>query len=562
MKTTFSFDHYYKYSEIKSNLEYFAEKYPNLCSAEVNCVTEEGRNQYVVILTNRETGDALSKPGWYLDGNIHAGEVTSSMCAMHTIDYLLTNYGSDDVCTKLLDQYTVYVIPRVTPDGAETYLSTPYTLRSANRDYLPGKGGIRPQDLDDDGVIRMMRIKTPYGAWKKDPANEGSMVLRDPGESEGEFYDIFQEGVLEEYDGMENLKIKKPDWGLDFNRNFPLGWFPDSRQPGAGKYPLSNPETKAIVDFVLAHPNIGGAAIGHTSGGIILYPPGIKPAKDAPSDDIKALIAIAEMGKQELGYKPMNIFDSFMSDQTHYDSGALDDWFYESQGIPAYTMEFWDLATKAGVPMNWGEDRYADVGKEIERFNACMKWVKENAPQYYSDWKEIDHPAFGKVEVGGFNVKFTHQNPPENLLVTECEHDTKFNIRFIMAMPKLTVDSLTVKNLGGGLSEVTAVIGNLGYLPTNLTDEAVLLNVNHPVRVTIDCGSAVLLSGSKETEIGDLSGYSRTVTGGHFYGNLNTAYAAKAKKKVVWLLQCGESCTVKVTASHEKAGTAEKSVSL
>ena len=72
MKTTFKYDHYFDYEEIKSNLEFFEEKYPGLIVKEVNCVTEEGRNQYAVTLTNKETGDALSKPGWYLDGNIHA----------------------------------------------------------------------------------------------------------------------------------------------------------------------------------------------------------------------------------------------------------------------------------------------------------------------------------------------------------------------------------------------------------------------------------------------------------------------------------------------------------
>ena len=50
MKTTFSYDHYYKYEEIKSNLEFFAKQYPDLVTLEVNCVTEEGRNQYVVTL--------------------------------------------------------------------------------------------------------------------------------------------------------------------------------------------------------------------------------------------------------------------------------------------------------------------------------------------------------------------------------------------------------------------------------------------------------------------------------------------------------------------------------
>ena len=45
MKTTFKYDHYYRYDEIKSNLEYFSEKYPELCDTEVLCVTEKGLNQ-------------------------------------------------------------------------------------------------------------------------------------------------------------------------------------------------------------------------------------------------------------------------------------------------------------------------------------------------------------------------------------------------------------------------------------------------------------------------------------------------------------------------------------
>ena len=97
MKTTFTYDHYFLYEEIKEKLEYFQSTYPDLVQLQVNTVTAEGRNQYAVTLTNRNTGDPLTKPGWYLDGNIHAGEVTSSMCAMHTIDYLLNNYGSDPV---------------------------------------------------------------------------------------------------------------------------------------------------------------------------------------------------------------------------------------------------------------------------------------------------------------------------------------------------------------------------------------------------------------------------------------------------------------------------------
>jgi murein tripeptide amidase MpaA len=558
MNTTFTYDHYLLYEEIKKDLTYFAEKYPQLCKVEVNCVSEEGRNQYAVTLTNQATGDALSKPGWYLDGNIHAGEVTSASCAMHTIDYLLTNYETDAECRKLLDAMTIYVIPRVSPDGAEKYLTSAYTLRSAPREYLSEKGGIKSEDLDGDGVIRMMRIPTPYGAWKKDPQQEGVMVLREPSDTDGTYYDIYPEGVLEKYEGDENLKQKKPDWGLDFNRNFPLGWFPDSRQPGAGKYPLSNPENKAVVDFVLAHPNIGGAAIGHTSGGLLLYPPGTRPSKSAPYFDINSFKAIAEMGVQELGYQPMNIFDSFMSDQEHYDSGALDDWFYQSQGIPAYTMEFWDIATKAGVPHEWN-GKPEEPKKALERFNAIMKWVKVNAPEYYQDWKEYDHPVLGKVEIGGFNIKYTIQNPPQKYLAEECEHDTKFNIRFAKAMPHLTLDSVQSETIGDGLFRVTAVVGNLGFLPTNLTDEAVSLKVDHPV--TVEIAAAEVIEGKKINEIGSLSGYSRTDTGS-FYGNLTTYESAPAKKKVSWIIKARKGDTIVIKAQQEKSGCAETAVTL
>ncbi|MGN1388679.1 MAG: M14 family metallopeptidase [Bulleidia sp.] len=559
MKTTYFYNHYDTYEELKNKLETFAKTYPDLISLEVLCVTAGGRNQYAATLTNKKTGSALSKPGWYLDGNIHAGEVTSSMCAMNTIDTLLTNYGSDPVCTDILDHKTVYVIPRVTPDGAEVYLTTPYTLRSINKPIKEEKGGIAPQDLDDDGVIRMMRIPTPYGAWKKDPDSPCAMKKRSPSDVTGEFYDIYPEGIMEEAEGNENLKQKKTVWSLDFNRNFPYGWFPDARQAGAGSYPLSNPECKAIVDFVLAHPNIGGAAIGHTSGGIILYPPGTRPEKTSPAQDMQFLKEIADMGREELGYAPMNIFDSFMDDQEHYDSGALDDWFYQDQGIPAYTMEFWDVASKAGMPYDWGSRKKESPEKQLERFNALMKWVIEHAPQYYMDWQPYEHPYFGKVEIGGFNTKFTIQNPPENMLADECAKDTAFNLRYIEAMPQLSIDSVSSEKAGEDLYKVTALIGNHGYLPTNLTQQAVSMNKAESVRASISGG--VLLAGKETEDCGNLEGFGCTMTG-TWYGNLTTFFSARAKKKLSWIVKAPAGTELTITASQPKAGTVQKTITL
>ena len=560
MKTTFQYDHYYKYDELEKNLKYFSDKYPELCDLESICVTEENRNVYAMTITNKKTGAALDKPAFHIDGNTHAGEVTGSMAAMHAIDVLLTGYGEDKVITKILDRMTIYVVPRISPDGAETYLTTPYSIRSVNRVHNPENGGIRSEDLDGDGVIRMMRIPTPYGAWKKDKDDSSIMAKRDPGDADGEFYDIYVEGNFEAFDGDENLKEKKEDWSLDFNRNYPYGWFPENRQAGAGKYPLSNPETKAMADWIIEHPNIGGVSTNHTSGGIILYPPGTRPSTAVSEKDINQFIEIANMGKEELGYEPLNIYDSFIADPANYDSGAFDDWCYQSQGIVAYTVELWDLAKRVGVPLVWNARNKESAQDELKRFVACMKWVKENAPEYYEDWKPFHHETFGDVEIGGFNFKFSQQNPPESFLDGVLEQMTRFMIRFAQSMPRLTIDTLTSEKVSDDIYKVTAIVGNLGYLPTNLTEEAKKLNISKEVEVTISGGKVI--SGLEKTKIGNLEGYGSTSTGTNFYGNISTDYNAKARKKLTWVVQAKSGTEITVSCAQEKSGKASKTITL
>ena len=560
MKTTFQYDHYYKYDELEKNLKYFSDKYPELCDLESICVTEENRNVYAMTITNKKTGAALDKPAFHIDGNTHAGEVTGSMAAMHAIDVLLTGYGEDKVITKILDRMTIYVVPRISPDGAETYLTTPYSIRSVNRVHNPENGGIRSEDLDGDGVIRMMRIPTPYGAWKKDKDDSSIMAKRDPGDADGDFYDIYVEGNFEAFDGDENLKEKKEDWSLDFNRNYPYGWFPENRQAGAGKYPLSNPETKAMADWIIEHPNIGVVSTNHTSGGIILYPPGTRPSTAVSEKDINQFIEIANMGKEELGYEPLNIFDSFIADPANYDSGAFDDWCYQSQGIVAYTVELWDLAKRVGVPLAWNARNKESAQDELKRFVACMKWVKENAPEYYEDWKPFHHETFGDIEIGGFNFKFSQQNPPESFLNGVLEQMTRFMIRFAQSMPRLTIDTLTSEKVSDDIYKVTAIVGNLGYLPTNLTEEAKNLNISKEVEVTISGGKVI--SGLEKTKIGNLEGYGSTSTGTNFYGNISTDYNAKARKKLTWVVQAKSGTEITVSCAQEKSGKASKTITL
>lgn len=112
------------FDELTGLLEHYSRSYPKLAMLDSVGTSFEGRDLCVLTLTNQVTGPADSKPAMYIDGNIHAGEVTGCNVCLYTIDYLLTKYGEDELATRLLDTTTFYILPRVQPDGAEKYLTT------------------------------------------------------------------------------------------------------------------------------------------------------------------------------------------------------------------------------------------------------------------------------------------------------------------------------------------------------------------------------------------------------------------------------------------------------
>ena len=69
------------------------------------------------------------------------------------------------------------------------------------------------------------------------------------------------EGTLKHWDGL-TVKVNRDREGLDPNRNFPAFWRQSSSR-SARPYPTSEPEVRAMVDFV-THPNIGAGISYHT----------------------------------------------------------------------------------------------------------------------------------------------------------------------------------------------------------------------------------------------------------------------------------------------------------
>jgi len=130
-----------------------------------------------------------------------------------------------------------------------------------------------------------MRVEDANGEWRASEEDKRLMVPRAPDEFGGTYYRIYREGVFKDYDGFER-KIARPLFGLDMNRQYPYHWQGEAEQSGAGPYPLSEPESRAQVDFLLDHKNVFGLHTYHTFCGAILRPYSNRPDDEMPEHDL------------------------------------------------------------------------------------------------------------------------------------------------------------------------------------------------------------------------------------------------------------------------------------
>lgn len=545
------FARYYKYEELVGALRTLAAAYPNLVDIYPIGKSYEGRDIWAIELTNKATGRAEDKPAFYIDANIHAGEVTGCAVAMYTAAYLLTNYGSDPQATRLLDRRTWYIIPRISVDGAEVYLTTPKTPRSSVRPYPEEEqSGLILDDVNGDGLILQMRIEDPDGEWKVSDEDPRLMVRRRPDDFEGRFYRLLPEGFIKDFDGVEIKYVGNP-YGLDINRNWPSNWEQEYKQRGAGPFPLSEPETKAVADFILAHPNIGGVMAYHTQSGAILRPSCTKPDAQMNPKDVAAYRAIGELGSELTGYPAINTFEEFTGKVPL--KGVFMDWVYEHLGVLAFSTELWNPARRAGVTHGFDQPNTDEDNLKLLRWND-----RELAGEGFADWRPFDHPQLGRVEIGGWKSKFVLQNPPPQLLLAECHKNMLFTLKHADALPILGIDKLTAAEVGAGVYKITAVVKNHGFLPTNISEVAKEIRVAKPVTVEIVPGEgAQLVHGQAKTEIGHLEG---RLTAPSFYGS-GVATLSK-EKRVEWLVRGEQGSKVKVVASSPRAGVVTKEVVL
>jgi murein tripeptide amidase MpaA len=546
-----AFDRYYRYEDLTQILHAYAEAYPGLMRLESIGESHEGRSVWLATVTSFDKGPDTDKPALWVDGNIHASEVSPSTACLYLIDRLVTGYGSVPEITRCLDTRAFYVCPRVNPDGAEWALAdTPKIIRSSTRPYPYDEepiGGLVEQDMDGDGRMLSMRVPDPNGAWKVCSEEPRLLVRRDPEETGGTYYRLLPEGEIEDYDGV-TVRIQPRKERLDLNRNFPFGWRQEHEQKGAGPYPTSEPEVRNLARFIAAHPNLTGGVAFHTYSGALLRPYDDRPDEKFPAEDLWTYQKIGAKGTDLTGYPAVSVYHDFRYHPNEVITGGFDAWLYEHLGLFSWTVELWSPQRQAGIE----EYKFIDWYREhpLEDDLKMLKWSDEVLEgKGYVDWYPFEHPQLGAVELGGWDRLYAFRNPPQAFVEREIAPFADWLLWLLLISPRLEVYEASAKALGEGAYRIRLVVQNTGWLPSYVTKKALEKKVVRGLVAEIELPEgATLETGKPREELGQLEG---------------RAYKSAApdvdngtddRAKVEWVVRAPAGGAVKLVARHQRAG--------
>lgn len=534
-KVQVAWNRFYDWNDLTGILKKLNSAYPGLSKLESIGKTYEGRDIWCITITNSKTGSDSEKPAYFIDAAIHANEIQGVEVAMYTAWYLLESYADNPFIKNLLDTKTFYIVPVQNIDSREDFLHTPQSLRTGkvprddDGDGLIDEDG--DEDLNGDGFITQVRVKIKGGRWKADP-DDPRIMVRCQADEEGEYDLLGTEGIDNDGDGLLN---EDGPGSYDPNRNWGWIWRPNYIQSGADRYPFSLPETKAVADFLKKHTNISASESYHNSGGMFLIGPDQNEEDVKYPRDIQLLDFIGNIGTEIIPfYRYINTYKGFYPTY-----GDETNWHYANLGILPFVNELWTSANMYRKQAVQEESR-----KEPYKFDKQLLFNES-----FIDWKEFDHPQYGKVEIGGFK-KQVGRIPPSFLLEEECHRNMAFTLFNASLLPEISISELTKKPLGKDLFEITAVIRNSKPIPTKI-DVDVQNKLTIPDRIQIK-GAKVISGGIKfqrfSEEYYEQKNHPENIVISRIDGN-SFLY-------ITWIVKGGSKITVEINS--EKGGKVSK----
>ncbi len=443
---------YPNHQQLSKRLQKLADEHPKLVSYQRLTKTAGDKNIWLLTIGK---GDIANKPAIAVVGGVSGKHLVGSELALQFAERLLST-DKEAETNELLNRVVFYVFPDMSPDAREQYFAPLRYERLGNarptdldRD---GKTGEEPyNDLNGDGMISMMRIKDPAGEWMKHPEDERIMVKARKEKGETGNYLLYTEGIAADKDRQFNEDVEV---GVFFNRNFTFK-YPVFEQ-GAGENAVSEPETRAIADFLFEAKNVFAVfSFGEANN---LSKPLNYNEKDArkriftswKEEDILINKHISELYNKHMGLlAPVEKAGS---------DGDFFQWAYFHYGRFSFSTQAWSF------PWDKANDKDPYESDEM----AFLRWAeKHDIKDVFIPWTKVEHEDFpGKtVEVGGM-APFVMLNPPYTMLDSIAIPHTDFIMEVAGMHPSIALTNLKTEKLGKNLHRVTVDITNTGHFPT------------------------------------------------------------------------------------------------
>jgi hypothetical protein len=528
-------DRYLNHQELTQSLRGLADRHRNLAELTSIARSDGGRDVWLLTLGRRQGAALSSRPALLMVANLEGNHLVGSAAALHAAEHLLTRYGQDAEVTRLLDERTVYVIPRMNPDGAELA----FTLTAYELPYKPFRGDAaggglsireRGADLNGDGLVTLMRVRDPEGTLIADAGEPRLMRPADRSKAERGMYKVFIEGI-----DPANLTAFVPmgNDGVNLNRNFQHEY--PYYQAHAGPHMASEVETKALIDFVFDHHNIAAVLTYSPYDNLRSPPPAQRQAPPVQGNppNVPTNILPADRPFYEYISSQFQELTGLRGEGADGEGGSFPQYAYYQAGLPSFTTPVWTLPA---APTGQGAAA-AGQARPTAANARDARWLTHFAEagiNGFIDWTPARHPTLGDVEVGGFRPN-ARVNPPASQVRELAEKHTQFAIWLGGQLPQVEVVETQVEARGDNVFMITTTIANEQYMPTQLSMGS-RVRFNRPITVRLmPTRGVTVLTGNPQQQTQRLEGM-----GG--------------RSKHSWLVQAAPGTRIEMQVFAERAG--------